>query len=112
MTTVRSTRARDSLATSAVVARRRQQLSRRRLLQATGGLALAAGLGTTSQPTSVAAQGNVGGTLTMLCWQGYDGPNANKPFIEQTGTKINAIYLGSNDEVSARSTSSPPTTAM
>ena len=45
MTTVRSTRARDSLATSAVAAWRRQPLSRRRLLQATGGLAVAAGLG-------------------------------------------------------------------
>ena len=51
--------------------------------------------------TPAAAQGNVGGTLTMLCWQGYDGPNANKPFVEQTGIEINATYLGSNDEIFA-----------
>jgi spermidine/putrescine transport system substrate-binding protein len=101
MTTVRSTRARDSLATSAVAAWRRQPLSRRRLLQATGGLAVAAGLGAGARTAPVAAQGDVGGTLTILCWQGYDGPNANKPFVEQTGTKINAIYLGSNDEIFA-----------
>ena len=101
MTTARSSRARDPLPTSAVAAWRRQPLSRRRLLQATGGLAVAAGLGAGTGTTPVAAQGNVGGTLTILCWQGYDGPNANKPFIEQTGTKINAIYLGSNDEIFA-----------
>src|SRR3954454_6841911 len=101
MTTVRSTRERDSLATSTVAVRRRQPLTRRRILQATGGLAVAAGLGAGARSAPVAAQGNVGGTLTILCWQGYDGPNANKPFVEQTGTKINAIYLGSNDEIFA-----------
>ena len=86
---------------SAVAVWRRQPLSRRRLLQATGGLAIAAGLGAGTRTAPAAAQGNVGGTLTMLCWQGYDGPNAAVPFREQNGVEIQATYLGSNDEIFA-----------
>ena len=55
---------------------RRQRLSRRRLVQAAGGAALAAGTRFGGSPTPARAQDNVGGTLTILCWQGYDGPNA------------------------------------
>ena len=94
-------RARIASSGCAVAAWRRQPLSRRRLLQATGATAIAAGLGARSLVVPATAQENVGGVLTILCWQGYDGPNANKPFVEQTGTEINAIYLGSNDEIFA-----------
>ncbi len=96
-----SHRARTVSNGSAVSVWRRQPLSRRRLLQATGGAALVAGLGGGSRAALAAAQEDVGGVLTILCWQGYDGPNANKPFVEQTGTEINATYLGSNDEIFA-----------
>ena len=44
-----SKEAHDALRGSAVAAWRRQPLSRRRLLQATGGLAIAAGLGASSR---------------------------------------------------------------
>ena len=86
---------------SAVAAWRRRPLSRRRLLQATGGLAIAAGLGTGSRTIPATAQGEVGGTLTMMCWQGYDGPNASMPWREEHGVEIQATYLGSNDEIFA-----------
>src|SRR4029450_5868338 len=82
-------------------ARRRGPLSRRRRLQAASGLAIASGLGASPRATPAAAQGNVGGTLTMLCWQGYDGPNASKPWREEHGVDIQATYLGSNDEIFA-----------
>jgi len=94
-----SHRARTPLQSSAVAAWRRQPLNRRRLLKATGGLALAAGLGAGSRPGLAAAQEEVGGTLTILCWQGYEGPNAAIPWVEETGVTIDATYLGSNDEI-------------
>jgi len=65
-------------------------------LQAAGGAALAA---SAIRPELGRAQD--GGTVNIMCWQGYDGPNANKPFVEQTGATINATYLGSNDEIFA-----------
>ncbi len=78
---------------------KRTPLSRRRFLQAASGAAVATGLGAGTQPSASGAQD--GGTVNIMCWQGYDGPNANKPFIEQTGATINATYLGSNDEIFA-----------
>jgi spermidine/putrescine transport system substrate-binding protein len=86
---------------SAVAAWRRQPLNRRRLLQSMGGLTIAAGFGAATRAVPAAAQGNVGGTLTILCWQGYDGPNAAVPFREENGVDIQATYLGSNDEIFA-----------
>jgi putative spermidine/putrescine transport system substrate-binding protein/spermidine/putrescine transport system substrate-binding protein len=79
----------------------RQPVTRRRLVQGASAAVAVAGLGVPGARSVARAQGDVGGTLTMMCWQGYDGPNANKPFIEQTGTVINATYLGSNDEIFA-----------
>ena len=77
----------------------RRPVTRRRLAQ---GTILAAGLGAgMSAGRARAQEGDVGGTLTMLCWQGYDGPNAHSRSVEQTGAEINAIYLGSNDEIFA-----------
>lgn len=91
-----SARAATQSTRSALHAWKRTPLSRRRVLQAAGGAALAAGaLG----PAAGRAQD--GGTVNVMCWQGYDGPNANKPFIEDTGATINATYLGSNDEIFA-----------
>ncbi len=92
--------ARDALRNSAVAAWR-QPLSRRGLLKATGGLAVAAGLGATARAVPARAQGEVGGTLSIYCWQGYDGPNAATPFREENGVDIQATYLGSNDEIFA-----------
>lgn len=84
---------------SVVSAWKRTPLSRRRFLRAATGAVAAAGLGTGAPHSARGAQN--GGTVNILCWQGYDGPNANKPFIEQTGATINATYLGSNDEIFA-----------
>ena len=81
---------------SAIHAWKQTPLSRRRVLQAAGGAALAA---SAIRPEMGRAQD--GGTVHIMCWQGYDGPNANKPFVEQTGATINATYLGSNDEIFA-----------
>ncbi len=91
-----STRVMTQSTRSAVHAWKRTPLSRRRLLQAAGGAALAA---SALRPATGRAQD--GGTLNIMCWQGYDGPNANKAFLEQTGATINATYLGSNDEIFA-----------
>lgn len=91
-----TSRANAQSSRSAVRAWKQTPLSRRRLVQAAGGAALAA-----SALHPVAGRAQDGGTLNIMCWQGYDGPNANKPFVEQTGATINATYLGSNDEIFA-----------
>jgi spermidine/putrescine-binding protein len=96
-----STKMRDPFRGSVVRKWMRRPVTRRRFVQGTSAAVAAAGLGFTSERSVARAQGDVGGTLSIMCWQGYDGPNANKPFIEQTGTVINATYLGSNDEIFA-----------
>lgn len=40
-----------------------------------------------------------GGEITMLVWEGYADDSFVKPFEEQTGCAVNAVYVGSNDEI-------------
>lgn len=46
--------------------------------------------------SGVAAQ--AGGTLNLLTWEGYADPSYVSKFEEQTGCKVNATYIGSNDD--------------
>ena len=94
-----------------------QDISRRVLLRGAAGGALgltAAGWllgcgsdsGTTSA-TSASASGEVGGTLNVLCWEGYTDPSFAKPFEKKTGVKINSTFIGSNDELVAKLRGAP-----
>ncbi len=39
------------------------------------------------------------GQLTLLVWEGYADDSFVKPFEEKTGCEVNAVYVGSNDEI-------------
>lgn len=39
------------------------------------------------------------GRLTLLVWEGYADDSYVKPFEEQSGCQVDAIYVGSNDEI-------------
>ncbi|SFV25810.1 ABC transporter substrate-binding protein [Hyphomicrobium facile] len=40
-----------------------------------------------------------GGQLTLLCWEGYADKSFVEPFEAETGCKVNAVYVGTNDEI-------------
>ena len=66
--------------------------TRRRLLAAgvAGGAALA---GYRRFPSRAAED-----SLRMLCWAGYDNPEATAGFTAETGLAVHADYVGANDE--------------
>jgi spermidine/putrescine transport system substrate-binding protein len=41
----------------------------------------------------------IGGQLNYLGWEGYDDPQAFKPFNDQYKVVLNTTYIGSNDEL-------------
>ncbi len=55
-------------------------------------------------PTQAAAapEGNIGGQLNILGWQGYDDPTIFKPFNDQYKIVVNSTYAGNNDEIVAK----------
>ena len=38
------------------------------------------------------------GELNLLTWEGYADPSVVEPFEKETGCKVNATYVGSNDD--------------
>jgi len=44
----------------------------------------------------------VAGELDLLTWEGYADPSFTKPFEQQTGCRVSATYVGSNDEIVAK----------
>jgi spermidine/putrescine transport system substrate-binding protein len=70
-------------------------ISRRSFLKATAGLA-GGSLVAHRPPPAMAA---IGGNLNMIGWEGYDLPDAAKPFQAKHGITLNVTYIGSNDEV-------------
>lgn len=64
-----------------------------------GSLAAACGSsGSTGSAGSSGAGGKPTGTVSLLCWQGYDDPVAAKP-LTSTGVKISAEYITNNDVI-------------
>lgn len=60
-----------------------------------------------STGSTVATSGEVGGTLNVLCWEGYTDPSFTKAFTEKNGVKINSTFIGSNDELIAKLRGAP-----
>lgn len=52
--------------------------------------------------TFAAGAATAGGDLNILCWEGYADQSFVKPFEEQTGCKVTATYVGTNDEFVAK----------
>ena len=46
-----------------------------------------------------AAPAMAGGSLTLLVWEGYADESFVKPFEDKTGCTVDAVYVGSNDEI-------------
>src|SRR5215217_5944455 len=66
----------------------RFRVTRRSLLTAVGALG--------SQRPSVSAAAE---SLRILCWEGYDGPDATKGFRDANDVEVRADYIGANDEI-------------
>src|SRR5512133_1093081 len=60
----------------------------------------AAGAGSGSTQTGLPTKVGAGeGKLTMIAWEGYLDPKWVKPFVKQTGCKVQAKYAGTSDEM-------------
>jgi spermidine/putrescine transport system substrate-binding protein len=44
-------------------------------------------------------EADIGGTLNMVIWDGYDDKEASKPFLDQYGVKVQPTYIGNNEEI-------------
>src|SRR3984957_3355941 len=42
------------------------------------------------------------GELNLLTWEGYADPSFTKPFEQQSGCRVGATYVGTNDEFVAK----------
>lgn len=60
------------------------------------GLLAAAAMGALALGASAA---KADGQLTMLVWEGYADKTFVEPFEKETGCKVDAVYVGSNDEI-------------
>jgi putative spermidine/putrescine transport system substrate-binding protein/spermidine/putrescine transport system substrate-binding protein len=71
------------------------------------GWLLGCGGDSTSTSATSASTGEVGGTLNVLCWEGYTDPSFTKSFERENGVKINSTFIGSNDELVAKLRGAP-----
>ncbi len=60
---------------------------------------LLAGLLAATSLATQAVPANAAGKLVLLVWEGYADDSFVKPFEEQTGCQVDAVYVGSNDEI-------------
>jgi spermidine/putrescine transport system substrate-binding protein len=81
-------------------------LGRRQFLQRTGGAVLASSLGGGllaacggDSSTTVSSGGEIGGTLNLLNWAGYDDPRASAAFRKQHDVEIKSTGLNNPDEI-------------
>ncbi len=76
-----------------------------------GGSSLLAACGGDSDTTTTASSAgpptNVSGTVNALCWEGYTDAAWTKQFTKETGVKVKATFIGSNDELVAKLRGSP-----
>jgi spermidine/putrescine transport system substrate-binding protein len=82
------------------------RLVRRQFIQRTGGAVLASSLGGGllaacggGTSSTASSNGDVGGTLNLLNWAGYDDPRATAAFRQRHDVKIKSTGLNSPDEI-------------
>ncbi len=51
---------------------------------------------------TAATTGTVGGSVDFLSWEGYDTPDAIKPWVDANDVKINATYIATHDDIQAK----------
>jgi spermidine/putrescine transport system substrate-binding protein len=69
------------------------------LLAACGG---SGSSGSAAAISTASGDGTVGGSIEFISWEGYDTPDAIKPWTEQNGVKVNASYIGTHDDIQAK----------
>ena len=107
----------EEFAQRLLVQKMREPLSRRQFVRRASGAALAAsfgpllaacgggdeegggGGGTTGGGGGGGGEADIGGTLNMVIWDGYDDKAASKPFLDQYGVKVQPTYIGNNEEI-------------
>ncbi|MBX6322333.1 MAG: extracellular solute-binding protein [Rhodospirillaceae bacterium] len=90
----------DGVIRSVLDERLNRDLSRRRFVQAVGGLAAVTVLGLPSAGRS--AEAKPGGPLNYFGWDGEHGANVAKPFLEANGIQLQATFQVSGDEALTR----------
>lgn len=81
-----------------------EDATRRQFLIRAGGAALATSavgsvLAACGGGATTGSSGEIGGTLTMLIWEGYDSPKASAPFRQQSDVSVRSQLIGSNSEL-------------
>ncbi|RWR13413.1 ABC transporter substrate-binding protein [Paenirhodobacter populi] len=61
-------------------------------------IARTAGISTAILATLLSSVAHAEGTLNLLTWEGYADPSYVTQFEQETGCKVNATYVGSNDD--------------
>lgn len=59
------------------------------------------GAGAEGVPTA-SADGEIGGAVDFISWEGYDTPDAIKPWVDANGVQINASYIATHDDIQAK----------
>lgn len=75
-------------------------MSRRRFIQGASGLATLTVLG--GAGGGAFAEGKLGGPLNFFGYDGEQGPNVTKEFLEKNGIQLNAAFAGAADETLTR----------
>ena len=90
----------DELVRSVLDSRLNLPVSRRRLIQGAAGLATLTVLG--APGGAALADGKLGGTLNFLGYDGEQGANVGKTFLDTNGIKLNATFVSAANETLTR----------
>src|SRR6266498_3101078 len=74
-------------------------LNRREFVQRVGGGLFLSTVGASLLEAGGGGGGNVGGTLNMVIWDGYDDKEAFGPFIKEHNVTTHPTYIGNNEEI-------------
>jgi spermidine/putrescine-binding protein len=96
----------ERLSKSLLEQKMREPINRRQFVKRVGGALLVTGFGSSLLAAcggggdgGGAAGGDIGGTLNLVIWDGYDDKEASKPFRDQYGVSTQPTYIGNNEEI-------------
>ena len=90
----------EAFARSLLEQKMNEPFSRRQFVRRVGGAVLATSLGASLAAAGAAAStSEIGGTLNMVIWDGYDDKVASAPFRKKYGVKTQATYIGNNEQI-------------
>jgi spermidine/putrescine-binding protein len=90
----------EAFARSLLEQKMNEPFSRRQFVRRVGGAVLATSFGASLAAAGAAAStSEIGGTLNMVIWDGYDDKVASAPFRKKYGVKTQATYIGNNEQI-------------